>query len=411
MLKHSNLLAILCTFTVISIIFLIFLAYQFPWKYHLEVDIWGFYFPRLQYFIEHKSFGGIGSNEYLPGAMFFFLIPAIANIFGPDTWQNYLYGLFSVNILLILIQLLIYWKYNKLSPFTFLAILIFAGPIVLYRHDLYVSLILICSVLLWIAKKHYFSSFVLGIAASVKIFPILILPYYLILLLKNGKSKQILNITIIFLAGIMFIFLPYLLLGSNVSEIISALTLNSQKPVHAESLWGTILTFYNLFSNGFWARGLGSNGIYGIDPKYILLPLNFYNYFWIIPILFFYLFIYHKSGNILRTEIIFLILLLFIIFSKIVTPQYLFWFLTVFPLLNFAKKLNLKILATVLVLVIALITQYIYPLHYNELLGGFFKDGSSPQYFYLLTFRNFLLIGLFGVIFTLAFSNYNDKNT
>lgn len=395
----SNLILVFCTLATASI--LMTLAFQASWKYHLEVDVWGFYYPRFSYFLENASFGNFGDNEYMPGAMFSFLLPGISLIVLPNNWQNYLIGLFAVNTILIGCHLFIYRKISLISPFIFLAILLTAGPLVLYRHDLFVSLFLIISLILWKSKRSAWAPFFLGIATSIKIFPFLILPYFFLSQNKEQETQRKIKIALAFLLGLFFVLGLYLLIGSRIGEIIATLNYNATKPVHVESLWGSLLTLINAALDGTWPQGLGERGIFGIHPRDIFLPLTFYNYFWLLPISFLYFKIYRNFKN---QELIFaasfLIILAFILFSKILTPQYLFWFATLYPLLDLQKMpKKLFIAATIILLVVQLLTQFIYPLHYNELLGIFYTSGQRPEFFLILLLRNLLLLILFFIIY------------
>lgn len=384
---------------------LIFMAYDPAWQYHLAVDVWGFYFPRFVHFLKNLSFFDIGRNEYLPGAMFFFLIPGYLIPPIASTWQAYLKGLIFINVILVIIHLYIYKQRSTLAPYLFLGILLFAGPIFFFRHDLFVSLFVIGSILLWQKKKVNLAAFTLGVATSIKIYPMLILPYFVILAYKSKNYLEVLKVTAFFGLGILLIFGVYILLGSSVSEIVNSLKVNSIKPVHVESIWGSLLTIIGKLKNGVWTPGLGSSGIFGIDPRFIYVPVNFYNYFWILPLGAFYIFIHKnvKKFDELRVDFIFLIILIFLLFSKILTAQYLFWLLPLFPLLKFTKKTSLiMVSAFVTILLIVFASQYIYPLHYNELLGIFYSSGQQAEYFYVLLIRNILLIILFFLILKYA---------
>ena len=402
----------LIAITTLVLFFLITLAYNPSWRYHLDVDVWGFYYPRTLHFFENLSFAGIGENEYFPGAMFFFLIPGLALLIDSNNAQTYLAGLITVNILIVILLLYIYRRHNPLSPFIFLAILLFAGPIFFFRHDLYVSLVVILSLLLWKLHKRNLAALVLGIAASIKIYPLLILPYLLILSLKNSNIRKTIEILIMFVSGAFLIFGLYLLLGSSLSEILDTIQLNSLKPVHVESLWGNFLTIFSKVVSGEWALGKGEHGIFGIDPRYIYLPLTFFNYFWIVPLSIFYVVLYKKvdKNGELKIEAVFLIVLLFIIFSKILTGQYIFWILTLLPLFRYRQKLKTSfIMAFVVILAIVFLTQYIYPLHYNELLGIFYTSQDQAEYFLILLTRNIFLVTLFLLGWKLAFDKVRNS--
>lgn len=388
-------------FTNLIVFFLLILALSPQWRYHLESDAQGFYYPRYVEFIKNHSFSAISRNEYFPGAMFFFLLPGLAVCYLPNTYETYLTGLFVVNIILIWLHVLVYKKISQTAPYVFLSLLFFSGPLIFYRHDLFVSIFVAISIVIF-SKKPMWATFLLGVATTIKIYPILIAPYYLFVEYRKRKLKTVLYMILSYVLGILLPVVIFYLLSPTIASIVEPLVINSIKPVHIESTWGSLLTLLSLVTNGHWATGLGANGIFGIDPNYMRLPLSFYNYFWVLPMCIFYLFIFKKIKKHIQAEIVLLIVLLFEIFSKILTGQYLFWFLLILPLIKFKKKRSI-IYTTVLCSSIVLLTQYIYPLHYNELLASFYADGSKPIFYYLLFLRNILLVILFIQIFVYTF--------
>lgn len=390
-------------FANLIILSLLIVALKPQWRYHLQSDAQGFYYPRYVEFIKNHSFSTIARNEYFPGAMFFFLLPGLVVYYLPKTYETYLTGLFLVNIILIWLHVFVYKKFSRTSPYVFLSILFFSGPLILYRHDLFVSIFIVISILVF-TKKPQWAIFLLGVATTIKIYPILIAPYYLLIEYRKRRLKTVLYMATGYISGILLPVITFYLLSPILASITEPLVINSLKPVHIESTWGSILTLSSLIINGHWATGLGANGIFGVHPNYIYFALGFYNYFWILPMFIFYIFIFKNIKKHLQAEIVFLIVLLFELFSKILTGQYLFWFLLILPLIKFKNKINV-IYMTILSSIIVLLTQYIYPLHYNELLASFYTDGSKPIFYYLLFIRNILLVILFIQIFKFTFKD------
>lgn len=404
-LNLSAPILILILWSSIVLMLLIYLGNQKAWQDHLVVDF-GFYYRVAYAFFKNHSFGIIPENAYFPGSLFFFLIPAISFLFTNYSWEDFIQSFIAVNIILIIIHLIIYYKKSITSAYIFLAILAFSGPLILYRHELFSSLILLISLIFLRNNKINSASFFLGFATSIKIFPVLILPYYFILALKNNQRSKIINILTFFIIGVLTTLSVYVLQGSPISEISKSLNFNTTKPVHIESLWASFLTLNGKLINGNWILGKSDqNGIYGIDPNYVTIPIDFFNYAWVLPIAVFYLYILKKSGpnEKVKPEISFLIILLFIIFSKIITPQYLFWFLPLFPLFTVGRNINLLSASLVVILLTVMLTQFIYPLHYTDLLFKFYTSGQDSQYFFILFFRNILLILLFFLVFRLTF--------
>ena len=143
-----------------------------------------------------------------------------------------------------------------------------------------------------------------------------------------------------------------------------------------------------------YARGQGSVGIFGITPKATIGPLPFYNSFWIFALGFFYLWLTFKlrptSQFDIRIPIV--ILLLFLVTSKILTPQYILWFALLVPLIKPSESRKNSLINLFLLLLTLFLSQYIYPLQYNGLLGIFYATGKMAFLFWILALRNLLLV-------------------
>lgn len=381
------------------IIALLVQANIFAWKYHLQVDVDGQYFSIARAFADDLSLKNLGYNEYLPGAVLFFtlLSPVLAFSQNPEHFHLFL---FSINILLIVALALIYKKaVGNIGVLTFLLLLFAGGPIIFYRFELYISLVLILSLFIWSKGKEGLSFFLLGVGASIKIFPVLLLPYFLFLSMKKHGLKKTLSNLFLFLTGALTPIFIYLSLNGSIPSIKSALEIHAKKPVHIESIWATLLTLHSKFSTGLYAQGQGEWGIFGIAKAATIGPLFFYNYFWVVALFIVYVFVWRKirQGEPYSHLMAAVIILIFLITSKILTGQYLYWLALVFPLIVPVKKTWWKITLIVIVEVF-LITQFIYPLHYNELLGCFYQVGACEEYFWILALRNSLLVVLAAIL-------------
>ncbi len=391
-------------FLSLTIITLVLLATHPAWSYHLRVDADGFYLSRARYFLVNHNLTGLGYNEYQPGAVLFFL--ALSPLL---LWQNsnnlYLAGLFAANILFIIALAGLYRKFsgNNLSILVFALILLFMGPIVLYRFDLYVVFFTLLSLWFLVKRKAGRAFFLLGIATSIKIYPALLLPYYLLPAVKSRHIKTAAVQTAIFLMGAAAVILLYLLFFQvPPADLITNADVHALKPVHAESLWGTILTLIPWLTTGTYALGKGATGIFGIAPQYTPGPLFFYNFFWLVPLGLYYFWLIFKAPRQISPLLpAITIILLFLTFSKILTAQYLLWAFLLFPALTPPtesgnnRETRLWSLGFFLILFISLLSQYIYPLRYNELLGVFYTSGNDAWVFWLLALRNCLLLVLF----------------
>ena len=396
---HYNFKLVVFLFLVLVIAVLILQAFNIAWRYHLRVDIDGQYVSNARHFLKFHNLNSLGHNEYQPGAVLFFLALSPALLI-QDSADYFLLALFASNIFLIAVFAVIYKKISGLlGLFTFSLLILFTGPIVLYRFDLFTFLFILVAILFWRKNKFNYSLFFLGVATAIKIFPALLAPYFLIISAKNKLGiTTILKQIVSYVAGLLSIISIYLVVfGGRLSEIMSSLEIHARKPVHVESVWGSILTIYSKLTSGQYALGAGDVGIFGIAREYTIGLLTFYNYFWIVAIGLLYLWLFLKLRSMVKInyQICSMIVLLFLVFSKILTPQYLLWFMLFFPLLSFltgeSERRNWFV-NLLLILLASFLSQYIYPLRYNELLAGFYTNGSFSNLFWLLTLRNLILI-------------------
>lgn len=384
-------------FMILTLAVLLLQAFHPAWRHHLQVDIAGQYISHARHFLTDRNLGNIGYNEYQPGAVLFFaaLSPILLLT---DNFEHFLWVLFAANILLILLNAYYMRKISgDLGVIIYSAILFFTGPITFYRFELLVHLFVLTSLFAWIRGRQTFSIFLLSVATFIKIYPALLLPYLIILLLKQKKWRQSFKIGSTFVICLVFLFVAYsLIFRVPASNIRDSLAIHSKKPVHVESVWATGLTILPKFTSGQFATGQGNWGIFGVSPKNTPGPTVFYNYFWVLPLATLYLWLLKtlKRDSIVDFRIILLIPLLFLIFSKILTPQYLLWFALLFPLIQPKNPTQWQgwTLNLFFILLAAFLSQYVYPLQYDQLLGSFYHDGASVGIFWVLAARNTILI-------------------
>lgn len=400
-------------FLALVIIVLLLQAGHPAWSYHLRSDSDSFYYSRAKYFLEHGNLTSLGYNEYQPGAVMFFLALSLPLVVA-NNHDVYLTTLFGINIGLICLLAYFIWRATGhiANVWVLGAIVLFAGPIVLYRFDLFVSLLVIGAIMLWQRAKHNWAAFLLGVATATKIYPVLLVPYALILGYQKQGWRAVAKQAASFAAGLAAIILIYMAAFQvSLLQILTDLNINAQKPVHAESVWASLLTIGSKVITGHYVTGQGAFGIFGIASQHIIGGLEFYNYFWLVALALCYLWLARLPASSRRWDIktSIVIILIFLVFSKILAPQYSLWFMLLFPLLRIPQQGKAQrrwLIDFWLILLVAFLSQYIYPLRYNELLGGFFTNGSSTGIFWLLAARNFILVGL-AIRFLLAIGKRN----
>ncbi|MBI2011982.1 hypothetical protein HYS91_04395 [Candidatus Daviesbacteria bacterium] len=373
------------------------------WFGHISTDTY-VYYNRASYFFNNLNLADFEGNEHLPGAIIYFILATPAFFF-KSTWESYVWGFITVNSIATLIIDFFIAKIAGLKNILFLSlILLSVGPISLFRFDLLVVLLTIISFYFFIKEKNLKSAFFLGSATLVKIYPVIFLPYLLYLIYKKQNILETLKFFstyILSLVGLLWLYV--LFFQVSMENILFSLTFHTLKPVHTESLWTTILTIYSYLVNNTYPEIVSAWGINGLAEKYWLLPLWFYNYAWVLPVGLFYIWLLknRKKFENFDIRIPILIVLLFLIFSKVLSHQYLLWFLLLIPLLNYKRLMSRAWIVNIfLILLTNLLHQYIYPLNYTQFLNDYYNHNVLSSYlFWLNALSNLILVIIFWRIF------------
>ena len=154
---------------VISLLTVIYLGMQKRWLDILIGDLRGTYFAVSSYFWSNGNLTDfVGVSAYPPGAnLFFIMLPAVSLEF--NQW------------LLIIINCLFLFFIARLTkrPTLLALIILAAGPIILFRFDLLVMFLVVLSLITFRRNKFYLSGILLGAATITKIFPVILLPYFI----------------------------------------------------------------------------------------------------------------------------------------------------------------------------------------------------------------------------------------
>lgn len=357
-------------------------AYQPAWRGHLEIDTWN-YWLKVEDFVKTGSLETKIGNEILPATTLFLLIPSFFISKNPFFYSNYLPVFFALILLTLVYQVFLAFRTKQLKNTAIFLLLMFSfGPILLFRFDALAALLAVLSLLAFSQKKYSLSGWWLGLVTSIKVYPIIFLPYLLWLLVKQQKKAIRPFLAAAIFGGLLPIFI-FLLFGGQVHQIIEGLNFHSQKFVSIESLPGSLITAWSVLTKAYPPQLLGGWGVWGIPA-----PLNFFNNFWLIPIFGFYFYLYRakKLRPRFNWEIIFCLMLLFLVFSKNLHAQYIWWFLCFYP------WLKVDVTRIVLLFFINVFNQLVYPLFYTQFYQGFYQYNQDYPVFYALLIRNFLIV-------------------
>lgn len=394
--KHRSIF-ILAILSLLVFAIIYFQALIPSWRGHLEIDTWNYYL-RVEHFIKYRTFLGAPGVEILPSTSLFLLLPSFISGWHPFTYGSYLSAFFFIVFLGLSLQLWLIRNQPDSKKIIFLLTLLFFGPIILFRFDSLATLIVILSLLLFRQRKFPFSALLLGLATAIKIYPVIILPYLLLILKTKKQNQTILVYLVYFAEALLLSIFPYLLLGGNLSLISEGLEFHALKYVSIESVPGTLLTGLSLITDGRPLPLVGGYGVWGVSSKFIdAVGLAWFNRLWLFPIVGFYLYLYRrpKLAKKLSFATVFFLILLFLIFSKNLHAQYLWWFIPLLPFFTVkAKGQSDYLFIFSLTLIASLLGQNVYPRLYTDFLENFYGLNQAYPIYYLQLLRNLSLIAL-----------------
>ncbi len=367
-LNKKNILIII--FLVIAAFFLI-LNLSFSFKNHKAVLLFrdGFdidiYFKRASWLTENKLPYKEVFCEYPQLALAYFTFPLLftKNFL---TYQKIIFLLNAIGFLFFIyftLKLLEFFK--KPLAYVFLFFLPSSLYFVFNRYEILVILITQISLYLLLTKKYKLSFFFLGLAVLTKWYPVLFFPLYLLPVLNSGNKRMLKKVVLIFFLTIFFpLFLSSIFLG--VKAVLSPYLFHLSRSGGSGSLYGI---FSLLFSHTFLEGSVLA----------LLLALQFS-----LPAFYFFKLNDFKKRIWLPQEIVkalLLIVLVFILFSKFYSPQWILWFLPFLILVTDWKGVYL-------VIIYDLLNYLQYPIAWVSV------DIFSLPFNLLVLFRSLILICL-----------------
>lgn len=389
---------------ILAIIFILFLSFHSAYYMHLYPDVFVFY-DRAKYFWQHGNLTQLGHNEYQPGALVFFMALSPV-LFLENTLESFKTALFSANLFFILSLGFLFYKMKKTEGIFLLALFLsLLGPILLFRFDLLVITLIVLFFYLWEKNLKFPAIIILAFATIAKVYPIIFIPYLLFLEFQNEKSNSVLKKALsflypgyLYLASLIIMLLGYsLIFQISLSETYASYNFHNLKSVGTESLWATFIYLGNLLTQTPLPRVEGAYGINAIDRNTLPLPIYFFNYFWIAPFIVLHLIYFFKNfrkkNPSIDYEFILLIMLTFLTFSKVLSNQYLAWFLCMLPLIKSSVLTKPKWIITIFILAVSVIMHtYIFPLEYSAWLDLFNGNNQDPFLFWIGVISNLMLV-------------------
>jgi len=382
-------------------------AYNPNWHGHLQIDPI-VYQARAVSFLENNSWSNIGTNEYQPGALWFFAATA-CGLEDPRNFDSFLKGLFVANTILLCLHILLAAVFGeKHSPWLMLILSAATGPILLFRFELLVSFFVLTGWLLW--KKGHLNScgIFLGFAMATKVYPVLLAPILLVDAWRTGKAKKSASILCAVAFGLFGTVFSVAIFGSQSQELISSIRFHVDKPFGIDGLLGSIIPVLQKVL-GIPLRMAPRNGIHGFDSDLgaplttALILISF-----IITLAVMVLVIFEQRKKIFPSSGgLFVLFGAFVGLGKLMAPQYTWWAVSLLPLVSACWLSKLQWAGLMGFLVSSLIIgQIVYPLNYSEFISIFSKDPLENSLFWINAVKNLLWIAAVAIAATGLYQNF-----
>ncbi|MDD4924074.1 MAG: glycosyltransferase family 87 protein [Dehalococcoidales bacterium] len=344
--------------------------------------------------------------EYPPIALLLFIIPglffrALPSYYIAFTVEMLLFDLLAIFLIIFIAKRINISKVKALTAYTLL-IAVAASPLVTQRYDLAPAVMVLAAVAAFLAGKNKTAWGVLALGVTAKVFPIVVAPVFAIWLLIKKQYARLFKGIAAFAGVTLLTIIPWLIIDAK--SLGSLLTYHMDRGLHAESTYGSFIILGQHFgwTSVNWDFSFGSFNITsGLADN--LANASFY-IMGAILLLAYALFIYQlrksgknkdvKSNSQVEQETVLIryvaiSVLVFLLFNKVFSAQYMAWFCPLIPLLN----IRYQNLIVALLLIAGVFTIYIYPFNYIE----FEYYENLPVL--IMANRNILLIIVFVLVF------------
>lgn len=365
------------------------------WYEHLAVDP-VVYQTRALSFADSGSWSHIGTNEYQPGALWFFV--AVAGLSrAPHDFDVFLNALFAVNLLLIAAHVALAAACGPpRAPWLMLLFAAACGPILLCRFELVVSLLVLGAWVFWRRGRYVTAAALLGIATATKVYPVLLAPLLVACAWREGGWKKAAATTASWGGACLLVAGSYFAAGGRWADLALSLRFHFDKPFGIDGTLGTLIPVAQ-WAAGIPLRMASRNGIHGFECD-LGAAGNFAASWAAFAAVSFAVALLARRRSILalgEAGALFVILGIFIGAGKLMAPQYLWWAAPFVPLASpgwFGRRGALAVYACVALCL--LLSQYIYPLRYSDLIACF-EAGCifSAPIFWVNAAKNALWLG------------------
>jgi uncharacterized membrane protein len=329
------------------------------------------------------------TGEYPPLALLLFLLPGL--LFHTTTAYGWALAVellvCDVLAMFFIADIASSMKVSVKHSLMIYSLLILAiGPIVVCRYDLLPAMLVLAALWAFIKGRTGLAWAAAALGIIAKIYPVLIVPLFIIFQIKNGQYRELIKGGAVFLTVILVSTVPWLVIDA--PGFWHSVSYHLERGLHTESTYGSVLMVGQLLEMS------GMTISFSHDSWIIVLPLAdrlagisfFVSVGAIIGVygLFAWRLIKDPEGNPAAILLQYgaLAVVAFMLTNKIFSAQYLIWLGTLLPLITTRRQY----LIPGLFIISAVLTQYVYPYHYTAFVGG----ETWPVL--ALTARNLLLV-------------------
>ncbi len=332
--------------------------------------------------------------EYPPGALVPFVVPAVLSSSQggyDDAFEGMmLVGLVSSCLLIVisLKALRASWGRIVFSVGAFLTGVVFLGPFVLTRFDLYAAAVTLAAICAILHRRATLGPVLLGLAIATKIYPAVVVPLLAIRVWKRDGRSAAFHETGLTIGVVLAVYLPFAVLAPG--GVVTSVWRQLGRPLQVESLGSAVLLALH-HAAGMplgWASGSGSQNLTGTVSSVASGATTVAGVAALALVWTRYLRGDTESGaRFVRYAAAATVA--FVCFGKVLSPQFLVWLLPIVVLVQGVRGA----IATILLLTACLLTRAWFPHSYWALVKEF-----DPTSSWLVLLRDLVLVALFAVL-------------
>lgn len=363
------------------------------WLRHVSSDVGVFGVQASR----HLS-GQLGGTEYPPMAVLYFLLPGLAERLLGVPFRD---GFAFLNYVWIGLHLaFLNQSAGRLSVLLFAALLLAAGPIVMFRFELFVSFLVLMAWAAWRRGMPAVAGAVAGVAVLTKLYPLLLLPVFCRPPDASSPRRQIASAAAGVAAGLVLVLAIFVAGGGSLSMVEGTLSFHGSKPVALESTPAAVAMAFDYLRGAWPSRPVNAWGIHGLSLGRVPHLLSAAGVLASLGILLFSLWRRRArdAGQGIRYGLAIVTSLVF--WTSLFQPQYLLWPAAFAALLPVAAVPIPRCLLIGGLLAAALLAeQVVFPCHYSEFLAIFYQGAADAVLMSALAVGKLLVAALFGLGF------------